>query len=88
MSLGHRDIVQNVAKVKNAVHLLIDSRASHTLSFHANQQDGDDAVDSSPPIVTSPTLRELLRYEIETDINPSANLPRLREKSAAMGLLW
>jgi len=88
MSLGHRDIVQNVAKIENAVHSLIDSRASHTLSFHANQQDGDDAVDSSPPIVTSPTLRELLRYEIETDINPSANLPRLREKSAAMGLLW
>eukprot|EP00957_Ditylum_brightwellii_P048428 3675334-Ditylum_brightwellii.AAC.1 len=55
MSLGHRDIVQNVAKIKNAVHLLIDSRASHTLSFHANQQDGNDAVDSSPPIVTSPT---------------------------------
>lgn len=38
--------------------------------------------------VRSPTVRELLTFEIETGINPPSKLPRLAEKSAAMGLLW
>jgi len=36
----------------------------------------------------SPTIRDLLDFEVEMGVNPSGSLPRLKEKSAAMGLLW
>uniref|UniRef100_A0A7S2MRW6 Glycolipid transfer protein domain-containing protein n=1 Tax=Helicotheca tamesis TaxID=374047 RepID=A0A7S2MRW6_9STRA len=77
MSLGHKDIVQNVAKIENAVHAFIDWRLDQKQTLGAEL-----------PIISSPTLRELLQYEIDTGINPETKLPRLREKSAAMGLLW
>mmetsp|Transcript_23089 Transcript_23089/g.54519 ORF Transcript_23089/g.54519 Transcript_23089/m.54519 type:complete len:579 (+) Transcript_23089:284-2020(+) len=38
----------------------------------------------SPP--TSPTLRELLQFERRTNVH--AKLPRLKDRSAASGLLW
>eukprot|EP00957_Ditylum_brightwellii_P212130 15367003-Ditylum_brightwellii.AAC.1 len=53
MNIGHRDIVQNVAKIESTEHVLIDLGANHVLLFHANQQDSNDAVDSSLPIIRS-----------------------------------
>lgn len=67
MSLGHKDVVQNLVKIEEAVHQWLD-----------------DHSDASTP----PTLRELLEWEIETGVNPASNLPRLKEKSAGIGLLW
>jgi len=43
---------------------------------------------NSPHVVTSPTLRDLLQYEVDTNVHDNSKLPRLKEKSAAMGLLW
>ena len=37
-------------------------------------------------IVRSPTVGELLQYEASTGVHP--NLPRLKDRTAAMGLLW
>jgi Glycolipid transfer protein (GLTP) len=71
MSLGHKDVVQNVIKIEEAVHSWIQY-------YHI---DGDR-------LVTTPTLRQLLSYEIETSIQPASRLPLLKEKSAGMGLLW
>ena len=70
MSLGQKDVVQNVAKIERAAHEFID----HQLD------------DESSAFVTSPTLRDLLEFEIATVVSP--NLPRLKETSGAMGLLW
>jgi hypothetical protein len=36
--------------------------------------------------IPSPTLRQLLQHEFDTNVHP--NLPYLKEKSAASGLLW
>jgi hypothetical protein len=75
MSLGQKDIVQNIAKIEQGIQNFVDYRVEHCY-------DDDDN------IVTSPTLRDLLQYEVEMDIHDNTKLPRLKEKSAAMGLLW
>ena len=46
----------------------------------------DYQLEESSPFVTSPTLRDLLEFETATGVNP--DLPRLKETSGAMGLLW
>lgn len=74
MNLGHKDIVQNVAKIEQAAHNYIDHRAE---SLTENDSE-----------LFSPTLRDLLQYEVDMGIQDSSKLPRLKEKSAAMGLLW
>ena len=74
MSLGHKDIVQNVGKIEKAVHEWIDHQ-SHVSAEHNIERQ-----------LSSPTLRELLQYE--ADVGVHDKLPRLKEKSAAMGLLW
>jgi Glycolipid transfer protein (GLTP) len=76
MSLGHKDVVQNVLKMEEAVHEWLDYQR------HLCEED-----DSCQPLRT-PTLRELLSYEVETGVHPANRLPRLKEKSAGMGLLW
>ena len=78
MSLGHKDVVQNVAKIETAVHEWIESRGS------------DEATCNNEICVQrrSPTLRQLLQFEIENDVHPNSKLPKLKEKSSAMGLLW
>lgn len=43
--------------------------------------------DSEPLVLRSPTLYELLKDEVDFDVH-NGKLPRLKEKSAAMGLLW
>ena len=71
MSLGQKDVVQNVVKIERAAHDWID--------YHLDS-------DLSESEIRSPSLRDLLEFEVEMGVNPS--LPRLKETSGAMGLLW
>lgn len=79
MSLGHKDVVQNVAKIESAAHEWIEAQ-----SIEEAKCDEDEVCKQR----RSPTLRQLLIHEIDTDIHPNHKLPRLKEKSSAMGLLW
>ena len=111
MSLGHKDVVQNVVKIESAIHDLIELRKQDyqdalddmegAWDEASCQSDGGAneptcvAVRSERPRVTSPlpalrspTLRELLQYEINEGIQNLEKLPRLKENSAGMGLLW
>jgi len=111
MSLGHKDVVQNLVKIEVAIHDLIELRKQDYQDMRDEienawdeascQSDGDaneptcEAVrsdypnqSSTPPTLRSPTLRELLQYEIDEGIQNVEKLPRLKEKSAGMGLLW
>jgi len=84
VGLGQKDIVQNIAKIEHAIHDYIDLRSKNGdegTSFTSNGT-------NSQHMVTSPTLRDLLQYEVDTDLHDNTKLPRLKEKSAAMGLLW
>jgi Glycolipid transfer protein (GLTP) len=67
MSIGHKDVVQNLVKLEESVHRWLDDH---------------------PYSNTRPTLRQLLTWEIETGIHPKINLPRLKENTAGIGLLW
>jgi hypothetical protein len=73
VKLGSRDMIQNLSKIEDGVH-------SYLKHFEATRQDGDE---NSVP---SPTLRQLLQYEKDTQVH--RKLPRLTEKSVASGLLW
>jgi Glycolipid transfer protein (GLTP) len=68
MSLGQKDIVQNIIKIERAAQEWIED---HT-------DEGSE--------VKSPTLRDVLEYEVLLNKHP--NLPRLMEAGGAMGLLW
>jgi Glycolipid transfer protein (GLTP) len=67
MSIGHKDVVQNLVKLEESVHRWLDDHPSS----HAR-----------------PTLRQLLMWEIETGVHPQKDLPRLKENTAGIGLLW
>jgi len=45
-----------------------------------------DWIDASSPKLRSPTIGELMEFESESGQHP--NLPRLKDRTAAMGLLW
>jgi hypothetical protein len=81
MSLGHKDVVQNIIKIEESVHNFIDDQLVAC-------QEEQDAIQRSCSSLQTPTLRELLSYEIETGVHPTHRLPYLKEKSAGMGLLW
>jgi hypothetical protein len=83
MSLGQKDIIQNVAKIEKAVHSLIDHQGN-VLNVLSSQEYGTSKEMAE---IYSPTLRELLQYEVAMDIHGDEQ-PRLKEKSGAMGLLW
>jgi Glycolipid transfer protein (GLTP) len=92
MSLGHKDVVQNLAKIEQGAHDWLN-RQRDVLALQA-QWDGTGDSDkcpidgSQPQVLRSPTLKEILGYEVEMDINPASRLPRLKDKSASMGVLW
>jgi hypothetical protein len=65
-------VIQNVAKIEQAVHRWID----HQEEMRTRHQ------------LRSPTLRQLLEYEIEANVHDNSKLPRLKDKTAATGLLW
>lgn len=76
MSLGQKDVVQNIVKIEHAAHMWIESSVL------------DQLEQSKKSPQRSPTLRQLLADEIDGDVHPNNRLPRLKEKTAAMGLLW
>ncbi len=104
MTLGHKDVVQNVAKIESAAHEWIASRSDEELANdalvlarkrqEACVRDGDNEDDCEVTVTEesiqrrSPTLRQLLQYEIDNNTHNNSKLPRLKDKTAAMGLLW
>jgi hypothetical protein len=72
MALARRDMLQNIAKLELEVHVWLDHVALA----------GERLVAPMP----SPTLRQLLQFEVEQGVHPK--LPRLTDKSGANGLLW
>lgn len=92
MSLGHKDIVQNVAKIESTAHALLNYRRD-LLALQAQWEENgayeNCPIDGSAPrCLRSPTIQEVMQYEIDMDINPSNRLPRLKDKSGSMGILW
>jgi hypothetical protein len=76
MSLGHKDVLQNVVKIEQVAHAWLNLRRENFDESCVHCQ------------LYTPTLRELMRYEIETGANPENRLPRLNDKTGSMGLLW
>ena len=76
LSLGYRDVLQNLEKIERGVH--------EYLRHHQNVNRENNKPQDTP--IPSPTLTELLQFEAATKVHKS--LPRLKEKSAASGLLW
>lgn len=96
MGLGQKDVVQNLVKVETAVFTWIEERREEirleTIRRKALEESGTGSNTTSeesldPLILRSPTLRELLQDEVDYN-DHDGKLPRLKEKSAAMGLLW
>jgi Glycolipid transfer protein (GLTP) len=79
MSLGHKDVVQNLAKIEQGAHDWLNRQRD--IMYEANEG-------SMITELRSPTLKEVLGYEVEEEINPTSRLPRLKDKSASMGALW
>jgi Glycolipid transfer protein (GLTP) len=69
MNLGYKDVVQNLMKIEQAVHVWLD--------YHKRL---------SNDITCSPTLRQVLEHEANTNVHTA--LPRLKDRTGAMGLLW
>jgi len=102
MSLGHKDIVQNLAKIENSVHEWLDLYFEAKDNIHSQAGDATAELDDDAfccslndrisarqiHVPQSPTLRDLLQHEVKVDFHPNKKLPILKEKSAAMGLLW
>jgi len=85
MNLGHKDIVQNVAKIEKAVHEWIQMNSS---GGGGGGCVGNSTVcPTTDTIPRSPTLRQLLVHELNANTHLN-KLPRLRDNTAAMGLLW
>jgi len=82
MNLGLKDVIQNVAKIEAAVALVIEQR--RFTMYEQSLSEGENRT-SKYKNIHSPTIREALLSEISSSMH---KLPRLREKSAAMGLLW
>jgi len=93
VNLGHKDICQNVAKMENAIHEYIQSTDAEiygvsTAKDVAIECTADPACTSARIMRRSPTLRQLLIHEINMNTHTTDKLPRLKEGTAAMGLLW
>jgi hypothetical protein len=76
LSLGYRDVLQNLEKIERGVHEYLR---------HHQRMASENNNDSATPI-PSPTLRQLLQFETSTRLH--TRLPRLKEESSASGLLW
>lgn len=76
LSLGYRDVLQNLEKIERGVH-------DYLKHFQVAQKESN--AETSAPI-PSPTLRQLLEFEVLSKVH--RRLPKLEEKSSANGLLW
>mmetsp|Transcript_6354 Transcript_6354/g.7993 ORF Transcript_6354/g.7993 Transcript_6354/m.7993 type:complete len:654 (-) Transcript_6354:121-2082(-) len=79
MGLGLKDVVQNIAKTEAAIGGYIEEQRQ-SLSLKS-----DNCTEHEKDKLRSPTLRDILLSEVSLSLH---SLPRLKEKSAAMGLLW
>jgi hypothetical protein len=70
LGMARRDMVGNIIKVEKAVHKYLDRKVQ-------------DAIGET---VFSPSIRDILDYEIETKAHP--RLPSLGPNTAALGILW
>lgn len=86
ISLGQKDIVQNIAKIEHAIHSFMEHRVREEEERIHSEEGGTEV--PMTKTIASPTLRDLLQYELDIDFHDNTSLPRLKEKSAAMGLLW
>jgi len=90
MNMGHKDIVQNVGKIEKAVHEWIEHRRGVlTLQGQWNVCSSENSEMTFGDVdcnLRAPTLRQLLQHELDMNVHPK--LPRLTDKTAAMGLLW
>mmetsp|Transcript_29444 Transcript_29444/g.43649 ORF Transcript_29444/g.43649 Transcript_29444/m.43649 type:complete len:748 (+) Transcript_29444:857-3100(+) len=89
MGLGHKDVVQNLVKVELAVFAWIEERRELLRLKQEGVKDSENGESNTieDDELRSPTLRELLQEEIDLNVH-GGKLPRLKEKSAGMGLLW
>lgn len=71
MNVAKRDLIQNAAKVEDAVHRWIEQE----VVLNDNKKE-----------VSSPTIRQILHYERRNGVH--ARLPKLKDKTAAIGILW
>mmetsp|Transcript_21477 Transcript_21477/g.44675 ORF Transcript_21477/g.44675 Transcript_21477/m.44675 type:complete len:919 (-) Transcript_21477:181-2937(-) len=78
MSLGHKDVVQNVGKIETAMREWIEVK---------RQDLTDETEDNEGQIhLHGPTLRQLLEYERANGIH--TDLPRLKDGTSAIAILW
>jgi hypothetical protein len=84
LSLAYRDVLQNLEKMERGVHAYL----RHHQSMATQNSKASDTLATAPAPVTisSPTLRQLLQFELDTLVHKK--LPYLAEKSSASGLLW
>jgi len=75
LSLAYRDMLQNLEKIERGVH-----------EYLRHHQTLDKERKSPTSLIPSPTLRQLLQFELEIKLHKK--LPYLTEKSSASGLLW
>lgn len=76
LSLAYRDVLQNLEKIERGVHTY--------LKHHQNKN--NESNNDSTGRVPSPTLRQLLQFELRSKVHNK--LPCLKEHSAASGILW
>jgi len=77
LSLGYRDVLQNLEKIERGVHEYL--RYNQSLMGNKNEK-------RSTVLIPSPTLRQLLQFEARTKVHK--RLPSLEDRSSASGLLW
>lgn len=77
LSLGYRDLLQNLEKIERGVHKFLRFKQMAT-------ENKNDEVPAVP--IPSPTLRQLLQFEVRTNVHKQ--LPSLEDTSSASGLLW
>lgn len=78
MNMAHKDLIQNLSKIEKATHMWL----LHHEVAHATLAD----FTGGAPATTSPSLQDVLKYEVENGLHP--RLPRLRDASGCSGLLW
>ena len=84
MTLARRDLIQNVRKIEQAVQDWIGFHQGVLVAAGGGPRhdEGSEHIQAT----TSPTVRQLLRHEVEVNLHPE--LPALSEHSAASAVLW
>ena len=85
IGIARRDLIQNIGKIEHAVQDWLNFYQGVVLMNDPMSE--LDSPQQLPQVVsTAPTLRQLLRHELEVNRHPK--LPALTDNSAASGLLW